>query len=239
MGVFGDILSGVMDAGNFALSMGAQAWQKQAQEKTWEREDNAIQRRVADMKAAGINPLLAAGNPAQASSPIQVGVPQASLENVSALTSVSRSKQDIARSKTEQVLMGEQMKLAQANTQEAVARARAASIDADTKKWDLDTSKLRKLRTTDRGITNEILSAISGLGGLLTKDSPLTDLWGRVFPENKNTGSPAPSPEFNVKDGWIVRPVKDAFGNVTGWKKVAPVPTTQQETGRVTTGRGQ
>lgn len=35
-----------------------------------EREDNAVQRRTEDMLAAGINPILAAGNPAQAT-PIQ------------------------------------------------------------------------------------------------------------------------------------------------------------------------
>jgi len=47
-------------------------WNKQAQEKTWEREDNAIQRRRADLIAAGFSPVLAAGQPAQAGSPTKI-----------------------------------------------------------------------------------------------------------------------------------------------------------------------
>lgn len=41
--------------------------------ESWAREDNAVQRRRADMLAAGINPNLAAGNPAQTSGAAQMG----------------------------------------------------------------------------------------------------------------------------------------------------------------------
>jgi hypothetical protein len=42
------------------------------QERAWSREDSAVQRRAADLKAAGMNPLMAAGAQAQSSAPIKV-----------------------------------------------------------------------------------------------------------------------------------------------------------------------
>jgi len=43
---------------------------KATQQQVWAREDNAVQRRMQDMQAAGMNPVLAAGSAAQSSNPV-------------------------------------------------------------------------------------------------------------------------------------------------------------------------
>lgn len=50
-------------------------YQKEMQQEAWRREDNAVQRRVADLGAAGLSPVLAAGSSASASAPITIGAP--------------------------------------------------------------------------------------------------------------------------------------------------------------------
>jgi len=59
------------DAWNFNKGMAEDqwAWQQRMSDLMMEREDNAIQRRVKDLEAAGLHPALAAGNAAAASGP--------------------------------------------------------------------------------------------------------------------------------------------------------------------------
>ena len=61
---------------NYENQLAMQDYNKQMQLKTWEREDNAVQRRAADLEAAGMSKTLAAGGAAQTSAPIHINPAQ-------------------------------------------------------------------------------------------------------------------------------------------------------------------
>lgn len=105
---------------NYDAARAAQDWAQYQQINTWNREDTAVQRRVADLRAAGLSPVLAAGS-AASSGPV-VTMKPAQREMLSDpsvnVMNMIRMTQDMLTSASQRELIEQQTRNAQ--TQEMV-----------------------------------------------------------------------------------------------------------------------
>lgn len=81
---------------NWGMHWATQAYNRRQVDRQWARDDNAVQRRAADLAAAGIHPTLAAGNPAHSSPAFQADAPPelAAIAATQHIEAIARSQEE-------------------------------------------------------------------------------------------------------------------------------------------------
>lgn len=147
----GGLLGGMMTE-NMGNQRDQQAYSRELQERIFQREDTSVQRRTADLRAAGLSPTLAAGQGAGTGGIVSTEAPQWSTQDVTStaqtIMNLQRMNQDIASSKlanieTQQRIMNNPIMLdnVQAQTRNLLASAGKTSIEGAQKALDLNLQK--------------------------------------------------------------------------------------------------
>lgn len=170
VGGVGSIISGIgnIDIGNKNLAFEEKnlKYQQDLQKTIFQREDSSVQRRVADLKAAGLSPVLAAGQGASAGTPISTRAPQrAPIPDLGsgirdATTGTAQAVLNLIQAQKNIEMSDTQIKINKEKGREATATANIATRDNDL----LEASKTLSTAPPDtKGFQGLLETAFPGL----------------------------------------------------------------------------
>ena len=169
-GITGDVLNYKIGKDNLNLQQQNLDYQKSVQGITWNREDNAVQRRVADLKAAGLNPVLAAGTAANSGPIVSTQAPQREsitlgnkTELLNAAMNLLRMKQDISTSVAQQKYLE-----AQKNQSDSATRLNDIQTDIKTHDLSIYQGTGKGISSTSSGIPrtlSELMAMLNNIKG--------------------------------------------------------------------------
>lgn len=190
------IAGGIFDIGNIALNYSNYKmqkrvfeYQKQLQQQMFMREDNAVQRRVLDLKAAGLSPVLAAGSAANAGPVIGVNTPQIAQlpdmsQRVAQVLALKRQQTEISQVAAQIEYINQQRETAKTqalnnleniNTQRSQQVANLAAARNSDSRSNMTTYDLKQLQSTGQTsngskvgkVLNDLVNAGVKLGSSL------------------------------------------------------------------------
>lgn len=186
-GTIGNLYQGYL---NYKQDKKKLSWDKDVQRTTWLREDNAHQRAVSDLEAAGLSKTLAAGKGAGAGAVVQTKAPNLELPiNETIMLGAQLQKMDNDIAKTQ-----EETKLAKLQQDQTIANTLKANAEAGIKSHDLGIFRKSGLPSNSSAIGKIVKDAI-GFSDVNVKNvvkkakNEAVDLFstkGRISKEDRN-----------------------------------------------------
>lgn len=168
-GVASNLLTGYI---NYKQQQDVLGWQKDLQRDIFTREDTSIARRVADLKASGLSPVLAAGQGAGTGGAVSVTPPQLNLgDNAMVAMNLMKQEADISATRAQEAYTKLQQQRA-----EQLLPAELAQIEASIKNADAQTYKTYQDAKKAKVEADNMIR--TGTSGQNTVSQWYRDLWG-------------------------------------------------------------